>query len=598
MRRTIVCLPLILLACGVENHDIAADRDVAAAWTDVIVVGAGIAGLSAALEAARGGARVTVIDMNSQGAGHAILANGFAIVDTPLQRRRGYRDSPEQAYAAWLAYSPDGDRSWMRFYANNSRELIYDWVTELGVRFDGLAFDFANRDVPRFHNTEAGAADVVLRIYRETLRHSNVDFRMNTEVTELSWDGSRVTGVRFRDLRSGATGALNGAAVVLATGGFERNLDKVLQHWPVEEPRPQRLLTSAGEFARGSGLELASRAGAMLTNLDKRYVYTYGLPDPRGSGNAQRSIGFTNPRGIWVNGQGRRFVNVYATDKDIYAAVMRQEPAGFWIVFDRDGIDAIRPRDIRYRRDPRKYRREVLDNPELVKKAASIFELAREAGLPAENLAGTVARYNEFVARGIDDDFGRFPTDVSLNSTQRLEIPDLLNRPPYYAVRIFPNAVKSMGGVAIELDTRVLRDGGGTIPGLYAAGEVTGSAGINGSYGLNGMFLGPALMTGRLAGQAALRALSASPAWRPAEYTLDAQPAPGRAPADLTMSAADLRRVVEASRPGYWHFEASHELVLERGQACGACHSAVMPQRQALDNGERLAQLLSCRVCH
>ncbi len=128
---------------------------------EAIVVGAGIAGLSAAVEMGRSGVNVLLLDMNSVMGGHAVMAGGFAIVDTPIQKREGFQDSPELAYADWMEWTEDGNPEWSRYYAENSREMIYDWSAEMGVEFVRVQVGYEN-SVPRFHFTPRGAFDVVL----------------------------------------------------------------------------------------------------------------------------------------------------------------------------------------------------------------------------------------------------------------------------------------------------------------------------------------------------------------------------------------------------------------------------------------------------
>ncbi|NUQ13560.1 MAG: FAD-binding protein, partial [Gemmatimonadaceae bacterium] len=126
-----------------------------------------------------------------------------------------------------------------------------------------------------------------------------------------------------------------------------------------------------------------------------------------------------------------------------------------------------------------------------------IAELAAQAGLPAAALEETVRRYNAQVAKGVDPDFGRFGPGQPLQ-------PVAVAQPPFYAVQFFPLTRKSMGGVAIDRDCRVIDARQQPIPGLLAAGELTGLAGINGKAGLEGTFLGPSMLTGRIAGRTAL----------------------------------------------------------------------------------------------
>ena len=117
---------------------------------DVIIVGSGIAGLSAALEAGAAGRSVLVIDANSVGGGHAVKAGGFALVGTPLQERKGYRDSPEIAERDLLAWGEDADPEWVRRYVRASRTEVHDWLTAFGVRW-GFILDTPEHSVPRFH---------------------------------------------------------------------------------------------------------------------------------------------------------------------------------------------------------------------------------------------------------------------------------------------------------------------------------------------------------------------------------------------------------------------------------------------------------------
>lgn len=124
---------------------------------DVIVIGGGIAGLSAALEAAAAGRTVLVIDANSVGGGHAVKAGGFALVGTPLQEKKGYRDSPEIAARDLLAWGEDADPDWVRRYVTASRADVHDWLAGFGVRW-GFILDTPEHSVPRFHFA-TGAAD-------------------------------------------------------------------------------------------------------------------------------------------------------------------------------------------------------------------------------------------------------------------------------------------------------------------------------------------------------------------------------------------------------------------------------------------------------
>ena len=141
---TIVLSALTLASCGQPQ------TEQPILDSEAIVVGAGIAGLSAAVEMGRDGVNVLVLDMNSVIGGHAVMAGGFAIVDTPIQKRDGFTDSPEKAYTDWVEWTEDGNPDWIRYYAANSREMIYDWTAEMGVEFVRVQAGYEN-SVPRFH---------------------------------------------------------------------------------------------------------------------------------------------------------------------------------------------------------------------------------------------------------------------------------------------------------------------------------------------------------------------------------------------------------------------------------------------------------------
>jgi len=554
---------------------------------EVIVVGAGLSGLAAAVEMGRAGVNVLLVDMNSVMGGHAVMAGGFAIADTPLQQRLGYEDTPDKAYADWMAWTDDGNLDWTRFYAENSREYIYDWLAAINVEFVRVQGGWEN-SVPRFHFTPRGALDVVLGLYRTALNMPNVAFEWNANVESLLVDGDRVGGVGVRNLRSGAERTLRSQYVVLATGGFAGNLERVLEHWRTDLPRPDRLLLGASPHAQGSGHDLASAAGAALQWMDRHYIYTNGMVDPRDP-NATLAITAANGDSLWVNAQGQRFTNEDGFDKKILAHMFAQQPKTYWAIFDEDSRDAfsMRGREWINNRSPGHM---VLDNAKATHKAESLAALAAATGLPADALTASVARFNELIAAGHDTDFGRFAS--------RAQAPPAIDSPPYYAIQFWPMPRKSMGGVAVDLETRVLDRAGSVIPGLYAVGELTGSVGINGTHGMDGMFLGPALVTGKVAGESIAAAHAASAQTLAIAARAPEQALPDPASWNIALTAEDLRGLLATSREGYWHFEISHALVLERGYDCAMCHSARVPFAPVANTQSKLAQAGVCANCH
>lgn len=568
----------------------AAPADSSGESIDAIVVGAGIAGLSAALELGRGGARVTVVEMASVFGGHAVMAQGLLnIVATPYQKEHGVHDSPDLAYDDFVQWGEDPNPEWLRYYVDHSKEEIFDWLTGMGVVFEGLDRPPGNT-VPRGHNVAGRGIAMVSPVYRECLETPTVSFLWNIRVDRLLRSRDRIVGVIGTDLRSGAQIELRAKIVILATGGFQSNLDKVRASWPKAVPFPEHLLLGGGINARGSGLDLAVQAGAELSRLDHQWNYITGLPDPRYPGTTRGLHAVV--RSIWVNIEGHRFMAEYSSPKEGMAALLRQKGQTYWAIFGPTARQRFYVSGSDWG-DFSVVEKRVLENPLLVKKADTVEHLAQLIGVPADALGATVARYNELVRHKSDDDFGLFKAGDA-------RFPPLVDGPPFYAAQFFPLTRKSMGGVSIDGSSRVLDREHRIIPGLYAAGELTGLAGINGKAGLEGTFLGPSLVTGRVAGRAALVELDRRPAAAPTQRL--AHPSAVRStPADdaRCLTCHELPALVAQPREGFWHFETVHRRVLEDQRSCSQCHAEISVVVNPVSHRfDRLAQIQACRTCH
>jgi len=571
---------------------------------DVVVVGAGISGLSAALEAARGGARVVVVDMASVFGGHAVMSEGgVAIVATPLQQARNIADSPELAFKDFIEWGEDANVEWVRYYVQHSRREIYDWLTEMGTQFTTVLHRGGN-SVPRFHQATGRGLGLVSPLYRECVKHPGITFVWNTQVTGLIAERGRIAGARGKNLRTGETRSFHAAAVILATGGFQSNLEMLREYWPENLSFPERMLVGSGVNSVGSGHEMAKQVGAVFYNMDHQWNYPWGLIDPRYPGR-NRGLNAKNPAGIWVNSQGKRFVNEVTTPKQALPAVLNQKPATYWLIFDEamkrhfwvSGSDW---------GDFSTIQRVLFDDPEVMKTAATLEELAASAGLPVTTLIGTVQRYNEMVVKDNDADFHRFGPNRTPNKflIPGVVAPQKIEQPPFYAAQFFPLTRKSMGGVLVDRSCRALDARKRPIPGLYAVGELTGLVGINGKAGLEGTFLGPSIITGRVAGRAVVAELKKSKRLEPPlASTMTSQPsmqsARGNGESQSSCSEChDIRAAVGKSRSGYWHFERAHRVALERSYDCLQCHAEMTPYRRDSHRSNPLAQINTCSFCH
>jgi hypothetical protein len=349
------------------------------------------------------------------------------------------------------------------------------------------------------------------------------------------------------------------------------------------------LLIGSGVHSLGSGLDLAKEVGAALNHLDRQWNYITGLPDPRYP-DGDRGVHAVNPDSVWVDATGKRFIAERSSTKLGLPVLVRLPGSTYWSVFDEAskrsfwmaGSDWSSFETIE---------KLIFSNPDLVKSADTLLDLARLSGLPTAQLARTITRWNDMVDQGTDDDFGRFGPDKAYK-------PRRIDQPPFYAVQFFPLTRKSMGGVAIDSSARVVDAGQRVIPGLYAAGELTGVAGINGKAALEGTFLAPSIVTGRMAGRSALAEIGARdpPAARP---ILPAANVVVEGTAPSCMTCHDLPTLVRANRAGYWHFEKVHRVVLERGYDCMQCHAELGPSRIAQAHYiDRIGLVRACTTCH
>jgi uncharacterized protein len=558
---------------------------------DVLIVGAGISGLSAALEAARGGASVLVVDMSTVGGGHAILSNGaVCIISSPLQEGKRIDDSPNLAEKDFLARGEDNDSRWVAAYVRDSRVWLYEWLTDLGVSFESLARPAGN-SVPRLHLSRGKGLGLVEPIYRACLQQPKVRFRWASMAEDLLIHNNQVNGVRVRDLRRGMRHDLRARNVIVATGGFQGNLKTVLENWPSALPRPGRLLLGAAQSATGSGHDLVRRVNGKVSRLDHQWNYVLGFPDPRDPGRT-RGLAAFNFNAIWVNADGKRFTQEFGDEKLGLRALLNQPGGTYWSVFDQNGKDGFSITLAGYE-NRGEVHRIVFETPGAVASADSLDQLAVAMRVPVANLRATVARYNELTAKGVDVDFQAFGEKSSPK-------PMPIDRPPFYAVQFFPLTRKSMGGIDVDTACRVLDHAGHAIPGLYAIGEVTGFGGINGRAALEGTFLGPAIYMGRIAGRRIARDLGRAP--RP-----DAGPPPARAPLVRAhapfantecLKCHDVASDVARPRPGYWHYEQSHAKALSRQYECSLCHGDMFPYRARDHRLDRTAIVTTCHACH
>src|SRR5215831_16684013 len=239
--------------------------------TDIAIVGAGGAGVAAGIEARDAGARVIAFEKSPEPGGAAIISGGGClVVGSPLQQQNGIQDTPDLAFKDWIEWGgPSADAVWARYYIEHTLHDLYHWAERLGVKW--------------------------------------VDLIPETEITALRLEGGRVTGLEGCNAKTGEPVAVSSKAVVVATGGFNSNLEMVLEFNPALGTH--KVLEGSGRGSTGTGHKFIRQVGGYLTHMDHIWFYVYATPDYRDPAQRRGLVFRLVPGNIWVNQQGRRFHN-------------------------------------------------------------------------------------------------------------------------------------------------------------------------------------------------------------------------------------------------------------------------------------------------
>jgi predicted oxidoreductase len=524
---------------------------------EVVVVGAGIAGLVVALELLEHGRDVLLIDRchpNEVGGLAREAFGGMFMVDTPEQRRSGVNDSVELALDDWLRvadFDPEDEwpRRWAEQYVARARDEVGAWLKQHGVRFFPVV-NWAERgvygdgnSVPRFHLTWGcgkGLVDGVWSSIQAHPRRDALELLTRTRVTSLAMDGDRVTGVEVVSEDGGGERSIEADEVVIAAGGVGGNLDIVRREWPKEMgDAPEHILMGSHYYADGAMHEEVERVGGNVTHLSRMWNYADAVrhPEPR---RPLHGLKLIPPRsGLLLDPTGRRYgpVPVMPTFDAYYALerMCESDPKYSWLVCNfkiaRRELDVSGSQhnpSIREKRLVRFLLSVLLGKPALVRhvvdkcpdfvSAGSLPELTRKMAavtgdgvLDGDLVAREVRRYDDNLARGKslwnDDQIRRIAQlrnwrGDRLRTAKFQRITDA-SAGPLIAIRLQPMARKSLGGIQTDLGARVLRPDGRPIEGLYAAGEAAGfgGGGLHGKRSLEGTFLGGCVFSGRIAAQ-------------------------------------------------------------------------------------------------
>lgn len=530
--------------------------------TEVVIAGAGLAGLVTAYELLSAGRRVLLIDKDKRENLGGLAKQSFGgvhMIDTPHQRRLGIKDSSELAWRDWQSvadYQPNDDwpRQWAKFYCEHSREDIFDFLNSKQVKFLPLV-NWAERgifgpgnSVPRWHIVWGTGYEIIDRLLQTLEAHphrSNLEILFDTEVSGIETANGRTVGLRGRSMDSGAEIKVMAEHVVIASGGIcGGDLSYLRANWcKAWGDPPQELLNGAHDYGDGMLHRRVVELGGAVTHLDLHWHYAAGVHHPA-KRRSNDGLSLVPPRSaLWFNARGERIMTpgpmpVYGDTRHLVESVLHQPGQYSWQVMNWkiairelavSGCDYMTAFRFKNRRaliaealfgNKHLVERLIRECPDDFVVAATLDELMERMDqknlyghrVDRERMRATVRAWDEMIARGPayhnDDQLRRIANFRAyrgdrLRTCKFQPILDPKAR-PLIAIREFILARKSLGGIQTDLQCRVLSTATGQpIPGLYAVGEAAGfgGGGIHGKGSLEGTFLGSCILTGRVAGR-------------------------------------------------------------------------------------------------
>ena len=512
-----------LTAAGLNPDDYMTKVAAAAAGdvtkeADVVIVGAGGAGMTAAMTASDAGKSVIILESQAMVGGNSVRSTGgMNAAKTVYQDENEFGEGAgvEKMLKSAADNYADNEfitslaatvaQQWADYQANpvgyfdsvelmeldtmvggkgiNNPELVktlvegtapaIDWLDENGMSLHNVAA-FGGASVKRIHrpvNEEGKVVSVgayLVPLMEKACQDRGVEFILNTTADTILTDANgQAVGVSGTD-KDGNTVTVNAKAVVLATGGFGANLDMVASY----KPELKGFMTTNAPGIQGQGIAMATAIGAATVDMDQIQIH----PTVEANTSALITEGLRGDGAILVNANGERFTDEVSTRDKVSAAEIAQPGSFSWLIVDQAMADASN----------------VIQGyitKGYTKQGATYEELAKEIEVDPTAFAATMEKWNGCVEAKTDADFGR------------TSFANPLNTAPYYAIKVSAGVHHTMGGVVINSSTEVLKEDGSVIPGLFAAGEVTG--GVHGANRLGGTAVADFVVFGRIAGASA-----------------------------------------------------------------------------------------------
>ncbi|MDR2679955.1 MAG: flavocytochrome c [Tannerella sp.] len=455
MKKTVIIissLSILVLTVGslILFHSINTNEDTV---TDIVIIGSGGAGLSAAIEAANKGAKIIVVEKNPLAGGNTNLANGMSTA----KPKEGMTE--EESIEAFFKRTMEGGHNLnnpelVRVLASKSIEAS-EWITGLEA------------NIRHFDNTQTTFGAHLVDILKKNCDLSGVDFRLNTKATAILTEENKIKGIEV-ETTNGKHYKIYAKAVIIASGGFGANENLIIKYNPALEG----FSTTNQSGATGDALQLVENLNVALVDMEQ--IQTH--PTVVAGQKTTITEGIRGMGAILINHEGKRFVNEIATRDVVSKAILENKSKTAFLIFDSAIVQKA------------KLAAQYISEDYVVE-AASVELLAEKTGINVSETKNTIEKYNLSAKKRIDNEFGRQGRMVPLESS------------PYYAVEVTPAIHYTMGGLKINKNAEVIDNEGEIISGLYAAGEVTG--GIHGANRLGGNSITNIIVFGRIAGQKA-----------------------------------------------------------------------------------------------
>lgn len=493
---------------------------------DIVIIGAGGAGLSAAVTAAKAGKSIIVMEKTHYAGGNTSVAGGcYNAADPALEAKQEMSPQRRASVDALLAepvrsklhgeliqkvkeqlaqYDAKGGKylfdsvelhalqSWKAGDYAGNLDLVYELakgapemqkeLAEMGFKWNSGTEQVVGALWPRSNrarNYKSGVGYIDTFLNEIKIKHLPVTFIMNTAASDILMKDGRAAGVIGTAENGRTFKVLAKDGVILTTGGFSANVDMRVHYDTIWDKKIGKgVMTTNVPSITGDGIKMAQKVGANL--IDMGYIQLLPTTDPY-TGATNHAVSLTT--GIYLNTDGKRFVNELGRRDELARAALAQPGHKFFILATSDAnkID---------KEGRNQYGIKVADliKSKKVFEANTWDELAEKAGINKENMKKTIADWNAFCRNPVNDPFGR----VSCDPGVRLD-----GKGPFYATVFTPSVHHTMGGVQINGKAQVLDTKGTVIPGLYAAGEVTG--GVHGKNRVGCNAVPDALVFGRIA---------------------------------------------------------------------------------------------------